>query len=55
MEPSINPYEWKKEVQRVKDQLNFKLSQSFSGVNYETEEEEANARRLTILERTKVV
>jgi hypothetical protein len=39
MEPSISPYEWQKEVQRVKDQLNFKLNTSMTSNATVNEEE----------------
>ena len=32
LEPTIDPTEWHKEVSRVKDQLNFKLTDTLSGV-----------------------
>lgn len=54
MHTAIDPIEWRKEVERVKDQLNFKIAGS-SSIVYETEAEEANQRRNQILDNAKVV
>ena len=54
MHTAIDPIEWRKEVERVKDQLNFKIAGSLS-IAYETEAEEANQRRNQILDNAKVV
>jgi hypothetical protein len=63
LESSIDPHEWKKECERVKDQLNYKFNSQISpsktgtgnGTLFETEAEEINARRLQILDHIKVV
>lgn len=54
MQTAIDPLEWRKEVDRVKDQLNYKIAGS-SSIVYENEAEEANIRRLNILDSAKVV
>lgn len=54
MQTAINPLEWRKEVERVKDQLNYKIAGS-SSIVYENEAEESNIRRLNILDSAKVV
>lgn len=47
LESSIDPKEWQKECERVKDQLNFKINPMMhAGQNrFETEAEEINNRR----------
>ncbi len=54
MQTAIDPVEWRKEVERVKDQLNIKIAGS-SSIVYENEAEETNIRRLNILDCAKVV
>ena len=54
LETSIDPQEWKKECERVKNQLMLKLTDGAIG-KFETEAEEINSRRIKMLENIKVV
>jgi hypothetical protein len=57
LESSIDPIEWQKECERVKDQLNFKINpMMLAGQNtFETEAEEINNRRSKMMDHFKVV
>jgi hypothetical protein len=56
LETSIDPLEWKRECERVRDQLMIKLSEKQGGLSaFETEAEEINSRRLKMINHIKVV
>ena len=56
LETSIDPLEWKRECERVRDQLMIKLSEKQGGLSaFETEAEEINSRRLKMVNHIKVV
>jgi hypothetical protein len=58
LETSIDPLEWKRECERVRDQLMIKLNDKQGGgaqSAFETEAEEINSRRLKMINHIKVV
>ncbi len=55
LETSIDPLEWKRECERVRDQLMIKLNDKKGLSAFETEAEEINSRRLKMINHIKVV
>ena len=56
LETSIDPLEWKRECERVRDQLMIKLNDKQQSLSvFETEAEEINSRRLKMINNIKVV